>query len=350
MERSGDAGTVATVTNILQSKAWADFQAELGHTVVDDEGPGFSWQATVEGGSTGRYLYCPYGPLADSPQAFDAALESLKTAARNHRCWFVRIEPAFARIQDGLETPEAALRRRGLKRAPRQVQPGHTQLIDLAQDEEAILKDMKSTNRNLHRNIHKKGVTFTATTDPAAISILLKYLAQTAQRKNFNRQHDDYLQTAAEVLMPRGAAVLYVARLDDEPIGASLVYDSDDTRTYAHASMDVEHRKLSAGIPLVVRMILDAKEKGLSTFDLFGTAPDGAGPEHEWYGFTKFKKSFGGTPAEYPGTWDLPVSPAKYTAYTGIRAAREMAGSARKAAGEKAPGVISALRSKVSRG
>jgi hypothetical protein len=38
-------------------------------------------------------------------------------------------------------------------------------------------------------------------------------------------------------------------------------------RTYAHASMDVEHRKLSAGIPLVVRMILDAKEKGLTLGD-----------------------------------------------------------------------------------
>lgn len=334
---------MAKVTNILQSKAWADFQRELGHTVVNDDGPGFSWQATVEGGTTGRYLYCPYGPLADSPQAFDAALESLRTAAKQHGCWFVRVEPAFATIQDGLETSEAALRRRGLKWAPRQVQPGHTQLIDLTQDEDTILKDMKSTNRNLHRNIHKKGVTFTATTDPEAIAILLKYLAQTAERKNFNRQHDDYLQTAARVLMPLGAAVLYVARLDGEPIGASLVYDSDDTRTYAHASLDVEHRKLSAGIPLVVRMILDAKEKGLTTFDLFGTAPETAGPEHEWYGFSKFKKAFGGTPAEYPGTWDLPVSPAKYAAYTGIRSAREAVGTAKT----KAPTVVAELKSKL---
>ena len=105
-------------------------------------------------------------------------------------------------------------------------------------------------------------------------SMLLRQYLKYAERKGFNRQHDDYLRTAAEVLMPQGAAVLYIARLEGEPIGASLVYDSDDTRTYAHASMDVEHRKLSAGIPLVVRMILDAKEKGLSTFDLFGTAPD----------------------------------------------------------------------------
>ncbi len=53
-------------------------------------------------------------------------------------------------------------------------------------------------------------------------------------------------------------------------------------------------------------MIMDAKEKGLAWFDLFGTAPEGAGPEHEWYGFTSFKKSFGGSPVSFAGTWDLP--------------------------------------------
>lgn len=328
------------MTNILQSEPWAQFQRALGHTVLQVSGDGWSWQATVEGGRAGRYLYAPYGPLAETVGAFEAALESLREAAAESGCWFVRIEPAFAAIQDGLETPRAAMRRRGLRPSPRHLQPAHTQLIDLRRDEDAILQDMKSTNRNLHRNIHKKGVSFTAHTEPETVSILLRFLQQTAERRGFNRQRDDYLRTAAEVLMPRAAAVLYVARLEGEPIGASLVYDSDDTRTYAHASMDVEHRRLSAGIPMVVRMILDAREKGLSTFDLFGTAPQDAGPEHEWHGFTKFKTAFGGTPVEYPGTWDLPVSALGYTAYTGLRAAREGALTVRK----QAPAALQSLR------
>jgi lipid II:glycine glycyltransferase (peptidoglycan interpeptide bridge formation enzyme) len=318
------------VANILQSNAWATFHRNLGHKVFQAYGDGWRSLATLEGGRTGRYLYCPYGPEAETPQAFDAALEHLVRTAQAEKCWFVRIEPAGAAVADGLETPEASLRRRGLRPAPRQVQPGHTQVIDLTQDEEAILKDMKSTNRNLHRNIAKKGVEFTSSTDPDDVDVLLRFLDATAERKDFNRQQDDYLREAARSLMPLGAATLYVARLEGEPIGASLVYDSDDTRTYAHAAMDFEHRKLSAGIPLVVRMVLDAKHKGLSRFDLFGTAPEDAGPEHEWYGFTKFKKSFGGRPESYPGTWDLPVSRAGYAAYTGVRAAREAVSAARK--------------------
>ncbi|HST73341.1 peptidoglycan bridge formation glycyltransferase FemA/FemB family protein [Kocuria sp.] len=328
------------MANILQSKAWASFQRNLGRTVVEAAGDGWRYLAVVEGGRTGRYLYCPYGPEAQSPQAFDAALADLARAAREHRCWFVRVEPAGAAVTDGLETPEASLRRRGLRPAPRQVQPGHTQVIDLTRDEDAILKDMKSTNRNLHRNIAKKGVTFTSSAEPGDVDVLLRFLDATAERKDFNRQQDDYLREAARTLMPLGAARLYVARLEGEPIGAALAYDSDDTRTYAHAAMDFEHRRLSAGIPLVVRMVLDAKAAGLSRFDLFGTAPEGAGPEHEWYGFTKFKKSFGGRPESYPGTWDLPVSRTGYTAYTGVRAARERVAAARRAL----PGLAARIR------
>lgn len=333
------------MTNILQTDAWADFQNALGHTVVRDQGPGWRWQATVEGGTGGRYLYAPYGPLAQSPQAFDAALESLKQAAKEHKCWFVRVEPAFAAIEDGIETPQAALRRRGLKLSPRQVQPGHTQIVDLSLDADALLKAMNPDKRNLFRNIHKKGVTFSSTTDPSSVSVLLKYLEQTAERKNFNRQQDSYLRTAAEVLMPQSAAVLYIAYLHEEPIGAALVYDSDDTRTYAHAAMDNTHRKLAAGSPLVVQMIMDAKEKGLRYFDLFGTAPEGAGPEHEWYGFTKFKQGYGGAPVAFPGTWDLPVSQAKYAAYTGVRTARETAAQLTA----KAPGVAAELKGRAQK-
>ena len=86
------------MTNILQSEPWAEFQRALGHTVLQRSGDGWSWQATVEGGRAGRYLYAPYGPLAETVGAFEAALESLREAAAESGCWFVRIEPAFAAI------------------------------------------------------------------------------------------------------------------------------------------------------------------------------------------------------------------------------------------------------------
>ncbi|MBG7587278.1 lipid II:glycine glycyltransferase (peptidoglycan interpeptide bridge formation enzyme) [Kocuria sp. AG109] len=339
------------MTNFLQSDAWARFQSDLGHEVLRGAGEGYSYLATVEGGRAGRYLYCPYGPEADSPEALARALAELKELARAHRCLFVRVEPSDPRSFAEGTDPEADLRARGLRFSPRQIQPSHTWMVDLTQDEDALLKGMNATNRNLHRNIHKKGVSFRASRDPEEIGILLRYLNQTAERVGFNRQKDDYLTQAARSLMPQGDAALYVAELHGEPIGAAFVYDSADTRTYAHASMDYAHRRLSANNPLVTRMMLDAKEAGLRRFDMFGIAPEGQ-PDHEWAGFTKFKKSYGGYPVTYPGTWDLPVSTAAYAAFRSVYAAKEAAKekglpAARRLAGtaeQKVRGLVGRLR------
>ncbi|QRZ61226.1 peptidoglycan bridge formation glycyltransferase FemA/FemB family protein [Rothia sp. ZJ932] len=311
------------MSNILQTDVWARFQESNGYKVFKKSGYGWCYIATLEGGTIGRYLYVPYGPVADTPAAFDAAMADLMQVARDNKCLFVRVEPIEEGIFAGGDHQDFLVQR-GFKKSPRQVQPAHTQIIDLTQDEDAILKDMKSTNRNLHRNIHKKGVTFETSQNPSDLDILLKFLDETAGRTGFNRQRDEYLRQVARVLMPADAATLYIAKVEGQPIGAAFVYDSDDTRTYAHAAASFEHRKLSAGIPLVTNLIMDAKAKGLTKVDLFGIAPNDD-PNHEWAGFTKFKKSFGGESVEYAGTWDKPVSAPGYTAYSAIYATKAKA-------------------------
>ncbi len=47
---------------------------------------------------------------------------------------------------------------------------------------------MKPVNRNLYRNIHKKGVTFRSSQDPAEISVLLTFLHLTAAATASNRK------------------------------------------------------------------------------------------------------------------------------------------------------------------
>ena len=75
---------------------------------------------------------------------------------------------------------------------------------------------------------------------------------------------------------------------------------------------------------MVTNLILDAKAKGLKYVDLFGIAPEDE-PDHEWAGFTKFKKSFGGESVTYPGTWDVPVNTAGYKVYDAAYRARPKA-------------------------
>jgi lipid II:glycine glycyltransferase (peptidoglycan interpeptide bridge formation enzyme) len=303
----------------LQTQAWADVQASLGRRVHQQSGPGWSFLAVEEKNPAGKVLYAPYGPVASSPGAFDAALAALVDVALTCGAVFVRIEPASA----GLAMPAAAgeLRRRGLQPAPVNQQPELSWVVDLDGDFKEVLAAMKPVNRNLYRNIHKKGVTFRTSQDPADIRILLNFLHMTARRNGFKPQSDEYLTQVAASLMPAGAATLFIAELHGGPIAAALAYDSADTRTYAHAALDDSHRKLSAGIPLLVTLMADAKDRGLKYVDLWGVAPADQ-PDHKWAGFSAFKKSFGGREVTYPGTWDLPVKKLRYGAYQLARGLR----------------------------
>jgi lipid II:glycine glycyltransferase (peptidoglycan interpeptide bridge formation enzyme) len=310
------------VDYFLQGPQWADFLRALGRTVHEESGPGWSFLAVEESNPAGKLLYAPYGPVAASLEAFDAALAALTDLARRRGAMLVRIEPVSA----GLSVPDATavLRGRGLLPAPVNQQPELSWIVDLDRDFKEVLADMKPVNRNLYRNIHKKGVTFRSSQDPAEIAVLLEFLHMTAARNGFKPQSDEYLSEVARSLMPAGAATLFIAELEGSPIAAALAYDSADTRTYAHAALDDTHRKLSAGIPLLVTLMADAKEKGLKHVDLWGVAPEGQ-PDHKWAGFTAFKKSFGGRGVEYPGTWDLPVQKLRYAGYQLARRAAQAA-------------------------
>lgn len=296
----------------LQSPQWAQFQRALGRTVHEQAGPGWRFLAVEESNPAGKLLYAPYGPVAESLAAFDAALAALTDLARASGAVFVRVEPVTAGFTAA--EADAVLRGRGLQPAPVSQQPEHSWIVDIDRDFKDVLADMKPANRNLFRNIHKKGVTFRSSQDPAEISVLLDFLHMTAARNGFKPQSDEYLSQVARSLMPAGAATLFIAELDGDPIAAALVYDSADTRTYAHAALDDTHRKLSAGIPLLVTLIADAQAKGLKYVDLWGVAPADQ-PDHQWAGFTAFKKSFGGRGIVYPGTWDLPVRKVRYGSY-----------------------------------
>ncbi|WP_207345201.1 peptidoglycan bridge formation glycyltransferase FemA/FemB family protein [Arthrobacter sp. E3] len=325
---------------ILQTAVWAQFQRSLGKTVHEAEGPGWSFLAVEEKTPLGTYLYAPYGPCADEEPELAQAIAELAGLARSIKAHYVRVEPAAA----GLGADAAAtLIAHGLHRAPADVQPHLSWKVDLRQDEDALLKGMRSTSRNLFRNIHKKGVTFEVSTDPAQLTILLGFLHKVSNRADFTAQSDNYLRHAAQVLMPAGAAKLFIAKLDGEPIAAALSYDTADTRVYAHAAADDAHRKLNAGIPLLVTMMLDAKVSGISEFDMWGVSPEDE-PEHPWAGFSRFKRSFGGAEVEYPGTWDLPINQVMYTAYAASRKARTLLVGALKTARTTARSVQAKLK------
>lgn len=300
--------------HLLQSPEWETYEKSEGQKTFRVTGEGFSALAVLKKTMLGNYLYCPYGPTIESQNAeeckknFKQALEALKGLAKEQGAFFVRVEPTFDVMS------EEELKTLGLEKS-HDIDPAHTWILDLAKlSREELLAGIEKRKLRHWRTHENKGIRLRQTQDPEQITILMRFLKGLGARDHFNPQNEEHLKRQLEA----GFATLYVAELENEPIAAALIYDHDGVRYYAHAATDEERRKLMAGTIILIQMIVDAKEKGARVFDFWGitTSED---PKHPWYGFTQYKKSFGGEQVDYAGTWDLPVKKVRYNLYKVVR-------------------------------
>ncbi len=300
--------------HLLQSREWEDYEKSEGQKTFRVGGEGFSALAVLKNTMLGNYLYCPYGPTIDYDSAdkcrqnFERALEALKKLAKEQGAFFIRVEPTFDVMSD------AELKALGLEKS-KDIDPAHTWVLNLAKmSREELLAGIEKRKLRHWRTHENKGIKLRQTQNPEEITILTKFLSGLGERDKFTPQNEAHLKGQLKA----GFATLYVAELEGEPIAAALIYDHDGVRYYAHAATDEEHRKLMAGTIILIQMIVDAKESGMETYDFWGitTSED---PKHPWYGFTQYKKSFGGEQVDYAGTWDLPVKKARYSLYKIVR-------------------------------
>ncbi len=305
--------------HFLQSERWMKYEESQGKKVVRLKGEGYEVAAIVEKTPMGNYLYCPYGPTLEmgengeeTEESFRNALRALREVAKGLGAFFVRLEPTI-----DLERENGAfgrlLEQNGLKKS-KDLDPAHTWILDLSQPEEELLKGMRKSNVQYWRSSRNKGLKVWMTQDPGKIGILTGLLTGVGNRNHFNPHSEEHLRGQLEA----GFATLYVAEFKGEILAAALVYDDADTRFYAHAAASDRERKLAAGTVLLVQMILDAKAAGKQYFDFWGitTSEDKA---HPWYGFSQYKRSFGGGLVSYAGTWDLPIRRGRYVGYLVLR-------------------------------
>lgn len=313
--RDWDTALFAANGHFLQSSHWAAFNNALDKPTFFASGKNWQCLALLERTRTGTRLYCPYGPVATTKSALAAALLELSKLARSHHALFVRIEPQAPVTASWLST-------HNLKPALKDIQPAQTWALDLTQSSDQILAGFTATNRNLYRNFAAKGLGYRVSHDPQDIHIFLTMIHDVAANTGMKPHSDHYYTTMAEILLPRGAASLYIGEHDGTAVAAAFVFDSLTTRYYTHAGNLLRARKLHPGTPLLATMIFDAQKNGQKTFDFVGVAPPNQ-PEHRWAGFTKFKQSFGGYYKQYLGTWELPTHPL-YRLYRGVYQAKKI--------------------------
>ncbi|MBR1802077.1 peptidoglycan bridge formation glycyltransferase FemA/FemB family protein [Candidatus Saccharibacteria bacterium] len=304
---------------LQQTKLWEKLQKDLGEETFFVEEKDFTYLAILKKTKFGNYLYLPYGPVLKTKSAYKKASESLCKLAKEKSVIFIRIEP---------ESPENA--REWLK-SPNftkstDLNPAHTWVLDLTTEKTEIIKNFSQGTRTRYNQFTKKGLTVEVTKDSEKINELVRLQHQVAKDKGINAFSENYLKAELEQPFASLYLVHYTDPADDKDkiIAASLFFDSDNTRYYMQSASDYNFRKLPATVALLTAALFDAKEKGLKFFDFWGIAPDGAPKDHPWAGFTEFKKSFGGFPVEYCGTYDLILNKSKYRLYNLARKANRL--------------------------
>jgi len=284
------------------------------------------------------FWYVPHGPVLDydHPRAGEwlrAVAIGLRAAARNDRAIAVKLEPR-------LELGSAATTQfHRLRHDPRTLQVGQSRLVELG-DDETLLAGFDKDTRYAVRRAEREGVTIRVVEDPGdttAIDELHGLVLETQQRAGFPRPPLERYRTAWRALAGPGRASVLEAHHDGRLLASGMLVVEGERSFYLFSGSLREQPgepKRYASYAMQWAMMRRARDAGSRVHDLWGIAPEGAGPEHPWFGVGLFKKGFGGRAVTWAGSWDVVVDPTLYR----MRAIADRGRVAARAIARRLPG------------
>ena len=157
------------------------------------------------------------------------------------------------------------------------------------------------------------------------LRMFLELMEKTTERDDFSAHSKSYYETLINFFSasPNGGpnpeikTQLWFAYVKDKPVAATITLIYKDTVYYLHSASDHEFRSYKAPNLLRWQIMLQMKREGFARADFWGI------DEKRWPGITAYKLGWGGQVVEYPGTFDLIVSPFWYLVYNIARWVRK---------------------------
>jgi lipid II:glycine glycyltransferase (peptidoglycan interpeptide bridge formation enzyme) len=258
-------------------------------------------------------LYVPKGPVleTDDARAWEAILAHLERLARRERAIFVKIDPD---VKTDVTVATNTLEQRGWRPSPEQIQFRNTMTIDLTQDEERLLAEMKSKWRYNVRLAGRRGVTVRqGTLDD--LPLLYEMYHETAVRDGFVIRPFNYYKDAWGSFMQDGLAQSFLAQFEGEAIAMAILFHFGDRAWYMYGASRDKHRKHMPNHLLQWEAMRWAKSIGCTVYDMWG-APDELVESDPMWGVYRFKQGFGADFVQHIGAYDYPTSRLWYWLYT----------------------------------
>ena len=291
----------------MQGSAWAAFKRTEGYRT---ERLGLFADATLVGGGSllfypaegaEGFWICPEGPLlpwSDRPAAragLRLLLAEVERLADLHGGIGFRIEPHLA-------PPRPSLLR-DWNRAPIDLNPVHSLLLDLTLPDEALLAAMHPKGRYNLGLSRRHGVAVHRSTAMSDVRRFHDLFTETAERGEFFAEPFGFFLNLASTLFPAGQAELFFADWQGETLAALLVITFGCRATYLFGGSSLRHRNVMPAYAAHWAAIQHARTRGCTEYDFYGYDPFGQ-PDHLYAGFSRFKKQFGGFRRDTIGAYD----------------------------------------------
>lgn len=295
------------IDNFFQSKEWKQFQKAVGKEAVDitvGSTTGFGYMETLP--FVGTYMYCPRGPAIPAQEG----AKVLEATACSKNARFIRIEP----VDETMLSSWRNVFGTRLVKAPHDVQPKETFVVNLTKDETVLLAVMKSKTRYNIRLAQKSGVTVRVTREKKYQDAYIDLIEKTAARKEIAPHPRGYYEKFFTEF-PESSCRLFVAEYEGEVLAANLVFFFGTTATYLHGGSGDHFREKMAPYLLHFEQMKEAQKAGCLFYDFGGVCTTDT--KSDWSGITKFKLGFSPqTPTTvFPGCYDIILDAPRYALY-----------------------------------
>ncbi len=285
----------------MQSWAWADFKELEGYKTFRC---GLYLGEELVGGCIFYYyphpekanlILAPGGPFLPKNRAEEGMrllVEKAEALAKEVGAIALRIEPLWQEKREYLAD---------FVRAPVDILPSETLLIDLRPPDAEMLAAMKQKGRYNLRLSWRRGVETEFTTDSQAIPVFYDLFWETVQRQQFFGEPYGFFLNLCQTLFAANMAEIGLARWRGEVLAAILVVYWGNRATYLYGGRSFEHPEVMAPYSLHWAAMQQAKARGCTVYDFYGFTRD---PNHGYAKFSRFKSQFGGVPVATIGARD----------------------------------------------
>lgn len=189
-------------------------------------------------------------------------------------------------------------------RAPLDLVPTPTLLVELGKDDAGLLAAMTQKGRYNVRLAERKGVEVVSSPANDLTGEFHELFDLTCTRHSFPGEPVGFFTRLMDALGPAGMARVYLATYQGMPAAAALAVFFGGRATYLYGGTSPFLRRTMAAYAMHWRIMRDARDRGFGLYDLYGVAP-GDQPYHPYAKFSAFKARFGGSLVRTIGAQDI---------------------------------------------